>query len=142
MHQKLNNKSEKCILIEYCSESKAYKLYNPLTSKIIMSRDVVFHEESRWNWEEKHQGEHIISIEDSTDDMRRNSRSDNNDNVTLAGTTTLGEGAQRMAQSDDSPPHKIRILTDIYNTCNFALCVTDLTEFDTIGRRYGTRPWM
>ena len=30
--------------------SKGYKLFNPLTKKIVTSRDVIFDEESTWNW--------------------------------------------------------------------------------------------
>ena len=30
--------------------SKAYKLYNPMTKILVISRDVVFNEESKWNW--------------------------------------------------------------------------------------------
>ncbi|RVW40116.1 Retrovirus-related Pol polyprotein from transposon TNT 1-94 [Vitis vinifera] len=30
--------------------SKAYKLFNPLMKKIVTSRDVIFYEESTWNW--------------------------------------------------------------------------------------------
>ena len=30
--------------------SKPYKLYNPMTKRLVISRDVVFNEESKWNW--------------------------------------------------------------------------------------------
>ena len=49
-HQKLDEKSIKCIFVGYCNESKAYKLYNPITSKIIVSRNVIFNEAASWNW--------------------------------------------------------------------------------------------
>ena len=39
--KKLDNHGEKCIFIGYSEESKAYKLYNPLTKKLVVSRDVV-----------------------------------------------------------------------------------------------------
>ena len=39
--QKLNEKSEKCIFIGYSLESKAYRLYNPLSGKVIISRNVI-----------------------------------------------------------------------------------------------------
>jgi len=35
-----NSKGEKCIFVGYSDESKAYKLYNPLTKKVIISRYV------------------------------------------------------------------------------------------------------
>lgn len=39
---KLNAKSTECILMGYCNESKAYRLQDPTTHNIIISRDVVF----------------------------------------------------------------------------------------------------
>ena len=42
--QKLDEKSVKCIFVSYSSESKAYKLHNPITGTIIVSRNVVFNE--------------------------------------------------------------------------------------------------
>ncbi|KAL8166427.1 hypothetical protein V2J09_007926 [Rumex salicifolius] len=33
-------------------ESKAYKLYNPHTKKVVISRDVVFDEKHGWEWTE------------------------------------------------------------------------------------------
>ena len=46
---KLDDKSEKCVFISYSEQSKAYKLYNPVTKKTIISRDVVFKEQESWN---------------------------------------------------------------------------------------------
>ena len=34
--KKLDNHGEKCIFIGYSEESKAYKLYNPLTKKLVV----------------------------------------------------------------------------------------------------------
>ena len=48
--KKLDNRGEKCIFIGYNEESKAYKLYNPLTKKLVVSRDVVFNEAEAWSW--------------------------------------------------------------------------------------------
>jgi len=47
--KKLSDHGEKCIFIGYNEESKAYKFYNPLTKKLVVSRDVVFNEEEAWN---------------------------------------------------------------------------------------------
>ena len=41
---KLDIKSEKCIFIGYKDGLKGYKLWNPVTWKVVYSRDVVFRE--------------------------------------------------------------------------------------------------
>lgn len=48
--KKLDDKGQKCILLGVSDESKAYKLFNPITKKIVISRDVIFDEEATWNW--------------------------------------------------------------------------------------------
>ncbi|KAJ0785458.1 putative RNA-directed DNA polymerase [Helianthus annuus] len=45
---KLDEKTEKTIFVGYSEQSKGYKLYNPLTKKMIISRDVVFDESKQW----------------------------------------------------------------------------------------------
>eukprot|EP00253_Pinus_taeda_P018564 PITA_18564 len=49
LRKKLDNKAEKCIFVGYIDEPNAYKLYNPLTKKVIISRDVQFIEEEVWD---------------------------------------------------------------------------------------------
>ena len=39
---KLDNKVEKCIFVGYTDGIKGYKLWNPVTRKIVYSPDVVF----------------------------------------------------------------------------------------------------
>ena len=46
--QKLDAKSEKCILVGYSSKKKAYKCFNPSTRAVRVSRDVVFDESASW----------------------------------------------------------------------------------------------
>lgn len=49
LRKKLDSKGEKCIFVGYNDDSKAYKLYNPSTKKVIISRDVQFIEEEAWD---------------------------------------------------------------------------------------------
>lgn len=51
--QKLDDKSIKCIFIGYSEEFKGYRLYNPDSEKLIISRDVIFNENDAWNWQSK-----------------------------------------------------------------------------------------
>jgi transposase InsO family protein len=50
---KLDDKSNTCIFFGFSEESKGYRLYNPQSKKVIVSRDVVFEESKGWNWEEE-----------------------------------------------------------------------------------------
>ena len=42
--RKLDPKRKACIFMGYCKNSKAYRLYNPKTKSIVISRDVIFDE--------------------------------------------------------------------------------------------------
>jgi hypothetical protein len=45
MRRKLDEINEKCVFVGYSEESKEYILYNPITRKYVISRDVEFKEE-------------------------------------------------------------------------------------------------
>ena len=55
----LDNKGEKCIFLGVSDKSKAYKLYNPKTMIIVISRDVVFDEKGTWSWKQNGVKENI-----------------------------------------------------------------------------------
>jgi hypothetical protein len=42
---KLDDKSEKCIFLRYSDRRMRYKMYNPISKKVIMSKDVIFEED-------------------------------------------------------------------------------------------------
>ena len=52
---KLDKKSELGFFIGYNSTSKAYRIYLPQTSKIVVSRDVMFLETGKWSWNKQNQ---------------------------------------------------------------------------------------
>jgi len=45
---KLDNRSAKFVLIGYDSRTRGYKLYDPCSGKVTVSRDVEFDEERTW----------------------------------------------------------------------------------------------
>ena len=57
--KKLDDKGVKCIFLGYSDVSKAYKLFDPITEKIIISRDVIFDEANSWQWKVNAAGEFI-----------------------------------------------------------------------------------
>jgi transposase InsO family protein len=42
LRKKIGDRSEKCIFTGYSETSKAYRIYNPISKKLILSRDVKF----------------------------------------------------------------------------------------------------
>jgi hypothetical protein len=66
---KLDEKSHRCVFIGVSEESKAYRLYDPKTKKVIVSRDVVFDENEGWNWRKSDDGvSDIFTWEDTDND--------------------------------------------------------------------------
>ena len=53
----------KCVLLEVSEESKAYRLYDPLSNKIVISRDVTFNKNDRWPWNSTHADNIDISLD-------------------------------------------------------------------------------
>ena len=49
LRRKLDKKSECCIFTGYSEQHKAYKLYNPVTKQLVVSRDVKFIEDKCWS---------------------------------------------------------------------------------------------
>ncbi|GJZ28589.1 retrovirus-related pol polyprotein from transposon TNT 1-94 [Tanacetum coccineum] len=48
--KKLDDRSLKCVMFGVSEESKAYRLYDPVNNKIVISKDVVFEEGKAWPW--------------------------------------------------------------------------------------------
>ena len=49
MRIKLDERSEKCVFVGYNEESKEYRLYNLVTKKYVINKDVEFKEEEAWD---------------------------------------------------------------------------------------------
>jgi hypothetical protein len=48
--KKLEDRGRKMIFIGYESGSKAYRVYDPITKRVHVTRDVVFNEQAQWVW--------------------------------------------------------------------------------------------
>ncbi|GKF64417.1 retrovirus-related pol polyprotein from transposon TNT 1-94, partial [Tanacetum coccineum] len=60
---KLDDKSKICVFIGVSEESKAYWLYDLVSKRIIVSRDVVFEEEASWDWEKSHKESVLMNLD-------------------------------------------------------------------------------
>jgi transposase InsO family protein len=101
---KLDKKAIPGIFVGYSSVSKAYKVYHPQSGKMTVSRDVHFIEDQQWDW--KNPQRTIGSVNDIEDDHLRKE------------TTELCENELE----DDPPIRGTRLVSDIYQRCNVAVC--------------------
>ena len=49
--KKLDDRSTPMVFMGYETGSKAYKMYDPVSKRVHVSRDVIFDEDARWTWE-------------------------------------------------------------------------------------------
>ncbi|KAK4429806.1 Glutamate receptor 2.5 [Sesamum alatum] len=67
---KLDDKSARYVFIGYDQSSKGYKLYNPSSRKIVISRDVEFDEEGVWKWNDQNKNDRYSPFfDDEKEDM-------------------------------------------------------------------------
>ncbi|XP_073263046.1 uncharacterized protein [Populus alba] len=86
---KLDKKAMQGIFVGYSTISKAYKVYLPQTLKITITRDVQFHEDDKWNWDETQE----ITVLD--DQIITSLQNESIDESPVRGTRSLEEIYQR-----------------------------------------------
>ena len=67
LRKNLDNKGHKCIFVGYSEDTKAYKLYDPVARKVIISRDVQFFENESWDGTVKINVKIVLNVDN--DDM-------------------------------------------------------------------------
>ena len=60
---KLEDKSYNCVLLGISDESKGYRLYEPISKKVVVSRDVVFEENKKWIWDKNMEDQVLLDLE-------------------------------------------------------------------------------
>jgi len=75
---KLEDRSKKYVFIGYDEKTKAYRLFNPITKKVIMSRDVQVDEESEWKWNNSEKESRSLEV-DTPPAVRDHETSDEED---------------------------------------------------------------
>ena len=90
---KLDNKSHKCIFFGVSDESKVYRLFDPISHKIIVSRDVVFEEDQSWDWEVCYKEAIVADLVWETDEGEATNVGDNEEE-SEANSTEESEGSE------------------------------------------------
>ncbi|KAL4020424.1 hypothetical protein IC575_019200 [Cucumis melo] len=124
---KLDDKSEKYVFVGYDASSKGYKLYNPVTKKTIVSRDVVFDEEASWNWNDELEDYKFLCFPDEHDEPS---------DIASPPTSpiTPQQSTSSSSASSSEGPRGMRSLQDIYDeTEELSQSFNNLTLFCLFG---------
>ncbi|CAL2226145.1 unnamed protein product [Prunus armeniaca] len=117
---KLDDKSLKCIFFGVSEESKAYRLFDPVSQKVIVSRDVVFNENQSWNWDESHEEAILADLEWKPEEEEGTEKRNSEDESTVSVVEeTLGDegviegdvvdNVPSTMLASGSPPREARI---------------------------------
>ncbi|KAI4328670.1 hypothetical protein L6164_021005 [Bauhinia variegata] len=107
---KLDKRAEPGVFIGYSTISKAYRIFQPQTGIILISRDVHFMEDESWCW----------------------SDSKKNQNYELELEDTI----------DDPPVRGTRLLSDIYQRSNAAICNIAVCEPASVEEAVMKEKWL
>ncbi|CAL2234198.1 unnamed protein product [Prunus armeniaca] len=137
LRHKLDPKSTKGVFVGYATCEKGYRVFDPISNKLILSRDVTFDEEGVWNWTDNHGSDMpTYSVENQVEfDVNSGNSGDNGAATPL--TQNLQEGnlssthhtlsdissEERRTQAYDHSPLKWRRLDDVLAQCN--LCIVE-----------------
>ena len=102
----MDEKSQKCVFLGYSDVTKGYRLLDDKTNKLVVSRDVIFDEKTTWNWEDK-------KIENIAIIYSNQEEDDKDEDVSQGGEIPDSD-------NEDPPPRGKKMLSDIYQRCNFA----------------------
>ncbi|KAH0673778.1 hypothetical protein KY290_025988 [Solanum tuberosum] len=124
----------------YNPQSKAYRLYNPTSGKVIISRNVVFNEEAAWEWNDKEEDsvihipvhakvEHTGILETTSSDLSSlgNSITDHSAHGSSINSTPSCSYSPPLTSSSETPPTKFRSLQDVYVSCSIAQLAVEPT---------------
>ncbi|KAG6476244.1 hypothetical protein ZIOFF_065482 [Zingiber officinale] len=122
---KLEDKSQKYILLGYFENASGYKLYNPITQKLMVSRDMEFDEEQAWNWNNNNDDDmKQISFEEDYKDKQGESEE-------LYVVLRLRVVHQLLAILSLHDTHRLRAITSGSVPLSVCSC-----EFGTIGQKH------
>ncbi|KAK4400425.1 Retrovirus-related Pol polyprotein from transposon RE2 [Sesamum angolense] len=121
---KPEEKTEKGIFLGYSTQSKGYRIYNLKTKILIISRDVEFDEDAMWNWDEEKVERQSVMIPKETPPQQQ--QEEGIDQAEMEMRSQQAPGSPRRPPSseeieEETPPRRTKLLSDIYETCNFIM---------------------
>ncbi|CAL9020204.1 unnamed protein product [Prunus brigantina] len=137
LRHKLDLKSTKGVFVGYATCEKGYRVFDPVSNKLILSRDVTFDEEGAWHWTDNNDSVMTpYTIENQVDFDFHSDSSNGNSTVTpqtlnMQGRTSSTpsdiSSEERRTQAYDHTPLKWRKLDDVLAQCN--LCIMEPEKY-------------
>ncbi|CAL8999580.1 unnamed protein product [Prunus brigantina] len=134
---------EKSMPLEFWAEAvntavceKGYRLYNLVTGKVIISRDVVFNEDASWDWNAQQECSVSVPLtkmvsekqEEINDTTVMQAESSVANDVLLEDSEEESAGIDTGAHDIDHTPLKYKSLTEVYERCN--ICIIEPETFE------------
>ncbi|CAL8174351.1 unnamed protein product [Prunus armeniaca] len=142
LRHKLEPKSVKGAFVGYATCEKGYRIFEPISKKLTLSRDVTFDEEGSWNWIE-HYGKAVTPLHDESLSEHGFVIGDKSENVAITPQTQTQyerslsssqapsqhissdiSSEERNTQAYDHSSLKWRRLDDVLAQCN--ICIIEL----------------
>ncbi|CAL2240562.1 unnamed protein product [Prunus armeniaca] len=154
LRHKLEENSHKCIFVGYGLCEKGYRLFDPSTRKVILSRDVQFNENGLWKWENAREGEMTVLVPTENQNYDPSQNLDTplqmDEEITLQAepsqsldtqtqdedTTLQDEGIGESPQAIDHTPKKWRSVNEIMAQCN--MCIKNKARL--VAKGYSQKP--
>ena len=110
---KLEDRSKPMIFIGYELGSKGYKCFDPANFKVVISQDVIFEEEEKWNWSTQGDNSHSLTVLPNF--LSNQAEEDGNDqsDEEVKVSTPSTKMTSSSSFSEDHPP-RYRSLTNLY----------------------------
>ena len=102
--RKLDHKSRKCIFLGYEQGTKGYRLYNPDTGKVFISRDVILDEGRKESEDRKVSDKVPTQVKQNTGGPQMNARTEEQDKGNEAENAVDLEISDDEGENDDDPP--------------------------------------
>ncbi|CAL2253623.1 unnamed protein product [Prunus armeniaca] len=137
VRHKLEATSVMGLFIGYGICEKGYRILNPITQKVILSRDVIFDEHGKWDWE-KHKVKEICiplpanrytDMDRTTDELENQDQVTSDDTQVESGIPLATEGGESSSHPQyDDTPLRYRNLSEIYE--RYHVCIIEPECFD------------
>ena len=127
LRHKLEENSHKCIFVGYGTSEKGYRLFDPISRKIILLRDATFDESASWNWNCTTYSEVkfpvITELKSANEvyEVGESSHFEENNGSQI-------EGVSDRSQIYDDTPKKWRSISEIMAQCN--MCIIEPESYD------------